>query len=486
VTCSPNGDRCALGFYTTGQLFLEEYYTLAVMARGGIGTPHLDANTRLCTATASTALKETFGCDGQPGSLSDIDVCDTLFLVGHNMAETQTVTWMRVLDRLAASDRPRLVVVDPRQTPTAGSSDVHLAVRPGTNLALLNAIQHELIANGWVDDAFVGAHTVGFEALEAMVGRWSPERASSVCGVSASAIRDAAAALGQAERLVSSCLQGVYQSHQATATACQVNNVNLLRGMIGGPGCGVLQMNGQPTAQNTRECGADGDLPGFRNWQNEAHVAELARLWNVEVERIPHWGPPTHAMQMFRYVEQGAIRFLWVVGTNPAVSMPELDRVVGLLGQERLCLVVSDAFMSETAELADVVLPAALWGEKTGTFTNTDRTVHLSERAVAPPGGARADLDVFVEFAQRLGLVDRDGQPLVKWSAPEDAFDAWKECSRDRACDYTGLSYAKLRGGSGIQWPCTADAPPTARSASIPTCASQRSPKCARTSVTIW
>ena len=162
-------------------------------------------------------------------------------------------------------------------------------------------------------------------------------------------------------------------------------------------------MNGQPTAENTRECGADGDLPGFRNWDNDAHVADLARVWNVEQIQIPHYAPPTHAMQIFRYAEQGSIRFLWIIGTNPAVSLPELRRIRSILGQERLFVVVQDIFPTETTQLADVVLPAATWGEKTGTFTNADRTVHLSEKAVDPPGEARPDLDIFLDFARRLG-----------------------------------------------------------------------------------
>src|SRR5690606_1588149 len=162
--------------------------------------------------------------------------------------------------------------------------------------------------------------------------------------------------------------QGVYQSNQATAAACQVNNLNLLRGMIGRPGCGVLQMNGQPTAQNTRECGADGEMPGFRNWQNDRHMAELAGIWHVDVETIPHWAPPTHVMQIMRYIELGSIGMLWVIGTNPAVSLPHLPRIRDLLRRDDLFLVVSDAFENETTAFADVVLPVALWGEKTGTF----------------------------------------------------------------------------------------------------------------------
>ena len=277
----------AMAFYTTGQLFLEEYYTLGVIGMAGIGTPHMDGNTRLCTATADQALKESFGSDGDPGCYEDINDCDTLFLVGHNVAETQTVMWMRMLDRLHGPDRPRLVVVDPRATPAAREADVHLAIRNGTNLALLNGIQHELLTKGWVDHNFVQAHTIGVDRVGKTVAEYPPERVAEICGVPASQIREAARIIGTANRLVSTCLQGVYQSHQATASAVAVNNINLLRGMIGRPGCTVFQMNGQPTAQNTRECGANGDMPAFLNWQNPSHISHLAGHWNVDASVIP-------------------------------------------------------------------------------------------------------------------------------------------------------------------------------------------------------
>ncbi|MFD0273455.1 molybdopterin oxidoreductase family protein [Kitasatospora sp. NPDC127111] len=449
----------SIAFYTSGQLFLEEYYTLAVIARAGIGTNHLDGNTRLCTATAAEALKETFGCDGQPASYTDVDHCDTLALFGHNMAETQPVLWMRVLDRLEGAGPPRLLCVDPRPTPVARRADVHLAPRAGTNVALLNGLLHEVIRTDRVDRDFIERHTVGFDELAERVAGCTPDWAARICDVPARRIEQAAELLGGAERLLSTVLQGVYQSHQATAAACQVNNLQLIRGMLGRPGCGVLQMNGQPTAQNTRECGADGDLPGFRNWENDRHVADLARVWNVEPSRIPHYAPPTPAMQIFRYAEQGSVRLLWIAGTNPAVSLPELHRIRDILARESLFTVVQDLFLTETAQLADVVLPAATWGEKTGTFTNADRTVHLSEQAVHPPGEARPDLDVFLDYARRMDFRDQDGRPLVHWHDAESAFRAWQECSRGRPCDYTGLGYAKLRGASGIQWPCTDEAP---------------------------
>jgi anaerobic selenocysteine-containing dehydrogenase len=454
-TRGPSG----IGFYTSGQLFLEEYYTQAIIARAGIGTHHLDGNTRLCTATAAAALKESFGCDGQPGSYTDVDHADVIALFGHNVAETQTVLWTRMLDRLAGPTPPAIVCVDPRHTPVARAATVHLAPLPGTNVALMNGLLHEIIGHDWVDQGYVDAHTVGFDELRQRVAQYPPQRAAEICRVQADDIRRAARLIGTAKRLLSTVLQGFYQSHQATAAAVQVNNIHLIRGMLGRPGCGVLQMNGQPTAENARECGADGDLPAFRNWANDEHVADLARLWNVAPQQIPHYGPPTHAMQMFRFAEQGTLQMLWVTATNPAVSLPELGRIRDLLSRRGLFLVVQDMFMTETAQLADVVLPAAGWAEKTGTFTNADRTVHLSEKAIEPPGDARSDLDILLDYARRMDFRDKDGHPLPPWTDAESAFEAWKECSAGRPCDYTGLSYKKLRGGSGIQWPCNAGHP---------------------------
>ena len=447
------------GFYTSGQLFLEEYYTLAVLGKAGIGTPHMDGNTRLCTATSAAALKASFGTDGQPGSYTDVDHCDAIALWGHNVAATQTVLWSRMLDRRRGTSPPRMLCVDPRDTPVAREADVHAALRVGTNMAFMNAVVREMFEHGWIDEGYVAAHTLGVDALRRDVEPYTPERASEICGIPADVVREAAELVGTCERLFSTVLQGFYQSHQATAAACQVNNVHLLRGMIGRPGAGLCQMNGQPTAQNTRETGADGDLAGMRNWDNKAHVAELARLWNVDEMQIPHWSPPTHAMQIWRYAEQGSIKLLWISATNPAVSMPDLARVRRILEREELFVVVQDVFMSETARFADVVLPAATWGEKTGTFTNADRTVHLSEKAVEPPGEARADLEIFLDYARRMDFRDRDGAPLIAWHDAEGAFAAWKVCSKGRPCDYSGMTYDLLRGSSGIQWPCTEDAP---------------------------
>lgn len=447
-----------IGFYTSGQLFLEAYYTLGVIGKAGLSTPHMDGNTRLCTATAAAALKLSFGTDGQPGSYSDLDTTDVILLCGHNMASQQTVLWARILDRLAGPKPPTIIAIDPRDTFTTQHATIHLAPRVGTNMAVMNGLLRLILQSGNIDHTFIENHTTGIKDLQKIVATYIPETVEQLTGVPASQLIAAGEILAHAPTLVSTVLQGFYQSMQATAAAVQVNNIHLVRGLLGRPGCGIYQMNGQPTSQNTRETGADGDLPGFRNWSNEEHIQQLAELWNVKPNIIPHWAPPTHAMEIWRYAEKGSIKLLWISATNPAVSLPDLARIRKILSKEDLFVIVQDAYMTETAQLADVVLPAAIWGEKTGCYTNVDRTVHLSQKAVEPPGEARADLDIFLDYARRMEFKDKDGAPLIKWSTPEEAFEAWKQCSKGRPCDYSGMSYAKLMNG-GIQWPCNAQFP---------------------------
>jgi anaerobic selenocysteine-containing dehydrogenase len=232
-------------------------------------------------------MRESFGSDGQPGSYADIDYTDCLFLVGHNVSHTQTVLWSRMLDRLDGPNPPNLIVVDPRRSDTAKRATVHLAPKIGTNLALLNGIQHLLFANGWVNEEYVSKHVVGLEQLKKTVAKYTPEHVEGITGVPRTQLKEAARIIGTTKSLLSTALQGVYQSNQATASACQIHNINLLRGLIGKPGSGILQMNGQPTAQNNREAGCDGEYPGFRNFQNPKHVQEIADVWNIDFMHVP-------------------------------------------------------------------------------------------------------------------------------------------------------------------------------------------------------
>ena len=278
-------------------------------------------------------------------------------------------------------------------------------------------------------------------------------------GIAANDLEAAAKILGETQSLLSTALQGVYQSNQATATACQVNNINLLRGLIGKPGSGIYQMNGQPTAQNNRESGCDGEFPAFRNFSNKIHMQELADIWNIDFDKLPHWNQPTHVENMLKYIDSDTIQMFWISGTNPLVSLPNLSNVRRLLTKPKLFVICQDVFWTETVSIADVVLPAAMWGEKMGCFTNVDRTVHLSHKAIEPPGECKSDLDIFLDYSRRMDFRDKDGDLLMPWSTSEEVFEAWKRMSAGRPCDYTGMSYELLTGGSGIQWPCTKNAP---------------------------
>jgi anaerobic selenocysteine-containing dehydrogenase len=289
----------SIGFYTTGQLYLEEYYTLAVVGKAGLNTLHMDGNTRLCTATAATSMRESFGSDGQPGSYTDIDVTDCILMVGHNMSNTQTVLWTRILDRLAGPKPPTLIVVDPRKSESAKKATFHMAPRIGTNLAFLNGLQRLLLP--YVDHDFVTKNTIGFEQLKQTVSKYTPEFVEEITGIPASQLKEVAEVIGKSKSLLSTCLQGVYQSNQATASACQVNNINLILGRIGKPGCGIFQMNGQPTAQNNRETGCDGEFPAFRNNKNTKVYLYLA---SSDGSTCKSW--PIYGISIFRKFLIGA------------------------------------------------------------------------------------------------------------------------------------------------------------------------------------
>jgi anaerobic selenocysteine-containing dehydrogenase len=447
----------AIGIYNSGQLLLEEYYTIAKIARGGLGIANIDANTRLCTATTAASLMENFGADGPPGCFADFDETDCIVLIGHNAAEQSTVLWMRILAAKDGPRRPRVVVIDPRRTLTVETgADLHLRPRPGTNVALLNGIARLLIENDWVDSEFLNAHTVEYDSFRASVETFTPERVREICGVPEDDLRTAAQWIGTSERTVTTCLQGVYQTNQAAAAACLVNSLHLLMGKIGKPGCAPFQFAGQPSSMNTRETGADGTYPAYRNWEDPEHMADLAERWKVPVELLGK--KPVSAPEIFELMGNGDLRVLWVVGTNPAVSMT--DRRKQLAALNDVFLIVQDCFEdTETVAFADLLLPAAMWGEKEGCMTNAERRCKHLPRVVNPPGEARSDFDIFVDFARRMRLRDREGRPLIGYRSPREAFDEWRANSKGCIPDYSGMTYERLEERQGIQWPCNREHP---------------------------
>ena len=446
-----------LACYNSGQLTIEEFYTLGKLWRGGLQSSNIDGNTRLCTATSATGLMANFGADGPVASYVDIDQADLLCLYGHNVAEVQTVLWERML-AAKKNNGARIIVADPRRSPTVcQGADLHLQLRGGTNVALMNGIIHLLISHKRIDRDFIDRYTVGFDKLDEVTCEYTADRVAEICGIARHDLETAAEWIGTTPRMVSTVLQGFYQSVEATASSSLVNTVHLLTGAIGKPGAGPLLMAGQPSAMSNREAGADGSYPGYRNPQNPQHMKDLCRHWNLDFDKF-HPEVPNDILTMLEIAERGEIEFMWVIGTNPLVSLPDQNRSRKIL--EKLFVVVQDPFVdTESVDLADIYFPAAMWGEKTGCVTNADRSVNLLLKAVDPPGQARSDLDIFVEVAQRLGFKDKDGKALIAFKQPEEAFDEWRQVSKGRPCDYSGMTYDLILEMGAVRWPCNEQHP---------------------------
>ncbi|MDP4162207.1 MAG: molybdopterin-dependent oxidoreductase [Bacillota bacterium] len=439
-----------IAIYSTGQGFLEGYYTIAKIGRAGLGTHLLDANTRLCTATTEFCLLQSFGSDGVPASFDDIDVTETLLLFGHNPAETGTVLFERIMERKKRVGKPYIIVVDPRQTLTAREADLHLQLYPGTNVALLNGLLNFIIKNDLIDRDFIDNHTIGYEKMRASLKEWTLEQTAEITGIPEDLLHTAAKRLGNTSSLVTTTLQGIYQSADATTACVAINNMHLVRGLIGKPGCGPLHMAGQPSSSANRTAGGVGTYPANRNSSNPMHIQEMAKLWNVEESMLPV-GPEKGIEEQIEMMENGEIGLFWNIGTNPMVSLPNRRRARKAF--ENTFVVVQDPFITETSAVADVILPAALWGEKEGTMENADRTINLLRKAVEPPNGVKSDFNILLDFAKRMDFRDLDGGSLIKYTTPEECFEEWKTITVGRPCEMTGITYDKLEQHNGLRWP---------------------------------
>jgi formate dehydrogenase alpha subunit len=435
----------SLGVVSTGQLVTEEFYALGKLVQLGFGTRNYDGNTTLCMSTAVAGYKRSFGSDGPPGAYEDLEHADVILLIGANVAENHPI----LCTRIEANKAKTLIVVDPRVTKTAMMADVHLPVKPRSDLALLNAMLRVVIDEGMYHKDFVTAHTSGFEELRASLATYTLEDAAQITGLEPALIRKTALLYANAKAAFIGWTMGVNHSTKGTETVNAINNLALLTGNIGRQGASPFSITGQCNAMGTREAGFASGIPGYRRFESEADRKEIARLWNVPVESIP-----TRRGLAYPDIIEGAvggkIRALWILGTNPLVSFPNIDVLKQALGNLDF-LVVQDGFHpTPTTELADLVLPAAIWGEKEGTYTNSERRVSKVNAAVAPPAEARSDFDIFLAVAQHLGCRD---ELFPGWHGPRDAFEEWRRVSAGRLCDYSGMTYERLEASCGIQWP---------------------------------
>ena len=440
----------AVGFYISGQLLTEDYYVFNKLAKGLIGTNNIDTNSRLCMSSAVSAYKATLGADAPPGCYEDIDHAQCIFIAGSNMAYAHPVLFRRVEDARKKNPELKIIVVDPRRTDTASAADLHLAILPGTDVVLFNAMLHVMLWEGWCDMAYIAAHTEGFDELKATVREFTPQHAATICGIAAEDIVQAARWFATSTATLSMYCQGLNQSVQGTHKNAALINLHLATAQIGRPGAAPLSLTGQHNAMGGREVGGMANLlSAHRDMANPAHRAEVATLWGIA--DVPAQAGKT-AVEMFEAVRSGEIKALWIACTNPAQSMPDLNLVTEALRTVEF-VVVQDAFRAtDTTAYADVLLPASTWGEKDGTVTNSERCISRVRQAVKPAGEARHDSQIVVDFAQRLA--QRLQKPsLLNFANSEAIFNEHRATTVGRDLDIGGLSYALLESAGPQQWP---------------------------------
>lgn len=440
----------AVAVVSTGQLLTEEFYVLGKLVRLGMGLRHYDGNTTLCMGSAVAGYKLSFGTDGPPGCYEDFELADVVVLWGANIAENHPLLTPRVRRR----PRPQLIVVDPRVTKTATLADVHLAVRPRGDIALLNGILCVLLDEELIDLQSVGRYVEGLEELVNHLQSWPLERAEEESGVPAASIRDAARVIGGAGSCVFAWAMGVNQSAQGTETVTLLNTLALLTGNVGRPGATPFAITGQGNAMGARETAFTASMPGYRAYDDPTARAELCELWGISDKQLPSDRGCAYP-DIVNAVLSGVVKGLWVIGTNPVVSFPRHELIEKALSALEL-LVVQDGFETPTTALAEVVLPASIWGEKDGTSTNSERRVSRVRAAIEPPGEARSDFDIFLDIAERWGCRD---ELLGTIRSPVEAFEEWRRVSAGRPCDYSGMSWESIEEAGGIQWPCPSNGP---------------------------
>lgn len=431
-------------FYISGQLFTEESYLINKFVKGFLGTNNIDANSRLCMASAVSGYKLVFGSDGPPGSYSDIDDADGFLFVGSNAAWTHPVPFRKVLNRSREERSAEIITIDPLYTETAEKSDYYIPINAGTDTAFLNGVLFVLHEKGWTDADFISRFTEGFSDALLEAARCPPAVAAGICGIDESEIYRVAEFYAEKKKVISFWCQGLNQSTNGTMKNLALLNLHLATGRINERGT-PFSLTGQPNAMGGREVGyLSSGLPGFRDVTSSDDRREIEDIWQIETGKIKAEPGPsvTEAVELML---QGRIKLLWVVCTNPAVSMPNLNKLRTAL--DSVFLVLQDAYLNETAEYADIILPAAQWGEKEGVMTGSDRTVTHCAGFREPFAESRPDWKVFSDFARVLG--DRD---MLQYAGSEKILQEFGVTTRGKVCDMPNTSYSNLPKQWGGKW----------------------------------
>ena len=443
----------AVSLYVSGQMSIEAQYLANKLAKGFIGTNNIESNSRLCMASAGSGYKLSLGADGPPGSYQDIDRADLFLVIGANMADCHPILYLRMMDRVKAG--ARLIVVDPRRTTTAEKAHLHLAIRPGTDLALLNGLLHLLHQAGKIDAAFIAAHTDGWEAMPELLRDYAPEQVEALTGIPAAQLRQAADWIGAAPEWMSCWTMGLNQSTHGTWNTNALCNLHLATGRICRPGSGPFSLTGQPNAMGGREMGYMGPgLPGQRSVLSATDRAFVEARWGVPAGTL-HTRLGQGTIDLFQRMATGEVKACWIICTNPVASVANRANVVAGLKAAEL-VIAQDAYLdTETNRYADILLPGALWAEAEGVMINSERTLTLMPRAVPPPGDALPDWRIIAGVACEMGY----GHAFQYASAAEVFEEITGFSNPATGYDLRGASHARLRE-TPLQWPCaSADGP---------------------------
>lgn len=435
----------AVAIYSGSSMTTEKSYLMGKFARVAVKTGMIDYNGRLCMVSAAAANNKAFGVDRAASPWSDIALADVIFSAGSNTAECHPLTMPYIWE---ARDRGgKHIVVDPRVTPGARTADVHLQIRPGTDTALANAILHEMVKHDWLDHNYINNRTVGFEETAELVAAYSPEKVAKLCGIPAARIEEAAELWGTAKTSFLMHARGIEHATNGTNNVLSYINLVLASGRLGRPGCGYGTLTGQGNGQGGREHGQKCDqLPGQRKYDDPEARKYVSSVWGIAEQDLPPQG--VAITDQIELMLNGDIRAMLNICSNPMVSLPDQAAIRRALTKLELYVVI-DFFMSESAELADIVLPGSVWAEDEGTTTNVEGRVIRINKACDPPGEARVDWQIICDLAARLGYADK-----FPYKSAGDIWDELRVASKGGKADYYGITYEKINEQEGVFWPC--------------------------------